>query len=254
MSGSNDFDRLVQEAESSLVERRRTLKAELDQAWEMDVGRSSEILNRMLGLTAKLQLLSQTRERFQALTRARQSVAEGLARVRELLEKIQSDCASLRTESGAVASGDLTRIRELLSEELGREFSTLELPAAPAEEVESLLRMLDRCAAGLEAPAGATPLDFGDRGIEIRTLESEELEVPVPEPGAGVAEEPAGRPAHTAAELEIAGLERELEGEDGILLADEVVDTEPPKPAPQPSSPEPSAKPEEDVVFVDERD
>ncbi len=262
MNGSNDFDRLVQEAESSLVERRKALKAELDQAWEMDVARSSEILNRMLGLTARLQLLAETRDRFQALSRARRSVAEGLTKARGLLEAVLADCVSLGTERESVTGADLDRVRELLSEELGRDLSAVELPAAPADEVEALLRMLDRCGNRLEATAGARPVDLGERGIELRPAEPEEVELVEPT-GSGGVEELARAPVRSSAELEIAGLEQELEGEDGILLADEVVDTESPKPAPRPSPPveparpapeEPAAASEEEVVFVEERD
>ncbi|MBI4872684.1 MAG: hypothetical protein HY814_14085 [Candidatus Riflebacteria bacterium] len=262
MLARHDLEALFRNLETSLTERRRAQKDELDHSWEANVARSSEVLSRLLELNTRLQLVAQVRDRFLELARARQTVAAAMADVCSKLDLILGQLELLERSRQTFTPDEKAQVASLLADELGCEVPDFDSSLVAPDDVAALARILDRSRAGLEAAAAsAVPEDRGDGRIELAS----------PEPRAGESEDfvtdaapsgpasPPPRPVRPAAELEIAGLEEELEEETGILLADEVVDMEgPSRPAPKPAQAKPAqpshqASEDDDLRFVDDK-
>ncbi|MBI3890257.1 MAG: hypothetical protein HY303_01855 [Candidatus Wallbacteria bacterium] len=262
MVARQDWERVFEQVSQALEERRKTLKAELDGVWDGDPGRSSDVLNRMLAVSGRVQLLGEVRDRFVAVARASRALETQVRDIQDRLDAVLEELEGYRKARAAMSDEELHRIASLFAEELGKESVNIDFASFAPDEVEVLARVLDRSRSRMEAGAETVPVDLGEKGIEARPAPREQPAfappIPAPEPV-----RPA-REVSIATEISAAGLEEELEEETGILLADEVVDLESSPAVPVASTPpvQPHAETkqsqaapaedDEDVVFVDD--
>lgn len=163
MTYREDYEKIFENVWNGVIDRRRQLKADLDNVYEEDPATSSNLLEEMVHLNERMQFLGEVRERFIGIVRTHRAANDLIEEIRARLDTLRDLVADARASKEEISVEEFHKLQSLFNETMERSDYELDLATLAPHDVEALLDIIDGKGAPESTETAAPPVGEPER-------------------------------------------------------------------------------------------